>query len=116
MPGLNADAKLAMKDCLHKFDQFEWQKFGEYSSYPVKEPIPCYTRCFVEKLQLFNHRLRQWNTASMLEKLGFPEENANISGCLAMGRRRTRNSCAWMYREFVCFLMSRGVKNVENNL
>lgn len=106
MKGLNFDAKLAMKECLHKFDQFEWEKFGEYSSYPVKEPIPCYTRCFVEKLQLFNHRLRKWNINRMREQMGFPDENADTSVCRAMSYRRSRNSCAWIYREYVCYLMS----------
>ena len=106
MPDICADAKLAMKACLNKFDKNEWQYFGEYKNYPVKEPIPCYTRCFVEKLQLFNHRLRKWNIVKMREQFGYPQENANISGCIAMGTKRTRNSCAWMYREFLCFFMS----------
>lgn len=101
------DAKLAMKDCLHKFDRYEWQRFSDYSHFPVREPIPCYTRCFVEKLQLFNRRSNKWDVGSMNTKLGVPAENANIDACLAMGKMRNRNICAWLYREFTCFIMAK---------
>lgn len=106
MNNLNMDAKLVMKECLHKFDRYEWQRFGEYARFPVREPIPCFTRCFVEKLQLFNHRLLKWDTAGMETKLSLSLDNANTNACVAMEEKRNRNSCAWMYREFTCYVMS----------
>ncbi|XP_075170499.1 odorant-binding protein 83cd [Haematobia irritans] len=106
MDNLNIDAKLAMKDCLHQFDRYDWQRFGEYPRFPVVEPIPCYTRCFVEKLKLFNHRLQKWNFSGLNTKLSIPLDNVNTEHCMALSKARNRNNCAWMYREFTCLVMA----------
>ncbi|XP_073816410.1 odorant-binding protein 83cd [Musca autumnalis] len=111
MDNIDMDAKLAMKDCLHKFDRSEWQVFGDYSRFPVKEPIPCYTRCFLEKLQLFNHRLHTWDIRGLNTKLNLSVENANTSACEAMAMKRNRNICGWMYKEFTCYAMAASANN-----
>ncbi|KAL9892226.1 odorant-binding protein 83cd [Glossina fuscipes fuscipes] len=104
---ISMEAKQAMKECLHKFNSDEWHYLGDYIRFPVQEPIPCYTRCYVYKMQLYDHRLRKWNIEAMQRLLGVPPEQANIERCLSLSKRRNNNNmCAWIYKEMTCFSLS----------
>ncbi|XP_053945038.1 uncharacterized protein LOC128854737 [Anastrepha ludens] len=98
---ISSEAKTAMKGCLHRFDQYEWERIKDYTKNPVREPIPCFTKCFVDRLQVYDAKTRRWDIPALRTKLGVPAVEANIQHCLE--RRRNRNSCVWMYQEFTCF-------------
>ncbi|XP_014090560.3 uncharacterized protein [Bactrocera oleae] len=91
MKNVSIEAKTAMKDCLHRFDQYEWERVKDYSKNPVREPIPCFTKCFIDRLQLYSQQSRQWNIPALTAKLGVPATGANIQHCLK--QRRKRNAC-----------------------
>ncbi|XP_020713668.1 uncharacterized protein LOC101459207 [Ceratitis capitata] len=111
MKNVSTEAKTAMKDCLHRYDRYEWEHMKDYAANPVREPIPCFTKCFVEHLQVFNQKTRQWNIPLLRAKLGVPAVGADIKHCLE--RRRNRNVCGWMYQDFTCFGLP--VKSVFTN-
>uniref|UniRef100_A0A1A9WTU3 Odorant-binding protein 83cd n=1 Tax=Glossina brevipalpis TaxID=37001 RepID=A0A1A9WTU3_9MUSC len=104
---ITREAKHVMKECLHKFNTDDWQYLSSYTRFPVQEPIPCYTRCFVSKMQLYNYRLKNWNIAAMQRLLGVPAEHANIENCLALSKRRNNFMCAWIYKEMTCFSLAK---------
>ncbi|XP_030370044.1 uncharacterized protein LOC115620775 [Scaptodrosophila lebanonensis] len=104
MPNITDTAKSAMKECLLEIDQAEWKRISEFSQFPVQEPIPCYTRCFINKLQLFNERNRRWRLEDMRRELAVPLPNANVRGC---HRLRARNPCLTVYHQFTCYVMAK---------
>lgn len=104
MKNVSTEAKTAMKDCLHRFDQYEWERIKDYAKNPVREPIPCFTKCFIDRLQLYSQQTRQWNIPALTAKLGVPAAGANIQHCLK--QRRNRNACVWTYQEFTCFVLA----------
>lgn len=96
-------AKSAMKECLLQQDQVEWNRIGEYARFPVTEPIPCFTRCFISKLELFDERTRRWRLPAMRQALGVPQPRARIGGC---AQKRANNACETTYKQFTCFVMA----------
>ncbi|XP_020817498.1 uncharacterized protein LOC110191094 [Drosophila serrata] len=103
MPNLTKAAKDAMKDCLQVVDQDEWSSFSAFSGFPVIEPIPCYTRCFLDKLGVFDQKLRRWRIPAMQQKLGVPAKGAHYGAC---HQRRGRNPCATYYQQFTCYVLA----------
>ncbi|XP_017046667.1 uncharacterized protein LOC108091809 [Drosophila ficusphila] len=100
MPNVSTAAKSAMKDCLQVVDQDEWPSFASFADYPVREPIPCFTRCFLDKLHIFDERTRRWQLEAMKQHLGVPATGAHIRGC---HRQSGRDRCATYYKQFTCF-------------
>ncbi|XP_062124546.1 uncharacterized protein LOC133837707 isoform X1 [Drosophila sulfurigaster albostrigata] len=96
-------AKSAMKECLQQVDQVEWNRISDYARFPVTEPIPCFTRCFISRLELFDERTHRWRVPAMRRVLGVPALGAHVAGC---AQRRGRNPCATMYQQFTCFVLA----------
>ncbi|ALC46421.1 Obp83cd [Drosophila busckii] len=103
MPNATRAAKSVMKQCLQQVEQEQWSRLADYAKFPVVEPIPCYTRCFISQLQLFDERTRRWRLPAMRQSLGVPQPAAPVSGC---AKRRGRNPCANFYEQFTCFVMA----------
>lgn len=106
LPGLDTEVKSTMKECLHRFDQYEWTRLPEFSKLPMREPIPCFTKCVADRLQLFNERTKQWNTEKIQMKLGLElptDDHKQMQYCQTSNRRRSRNVCSWMFKEMNCF-------------
>ncbi|KAM8705261.1 hypothetical protein ACLKA7_009683 [Drosophila subpalustris] len=96
-------AKSVMKECLQQTDQVEWNRLGDYARFPVTEPIPCFTRCFISQMQLFDERTRRWRVPAMRQALGVPLVGAHVADC---AKRRGRNPCSTIYSQFTCFVMA----------
>ncbi|XP_064550147.1 uncharacterized protein Obp83cd [Drosophila montana] len=103
MPNATRVAKSAMKECLQQVDQVEWNRIADYAQFPPTEPIPCFTRCFISQLQLFDERTRRWRLPAMRQVLGVPLVGAHVAGC---AQRRGRNPCATFYQQFTCFVVA----------
>ncbi|XP_017130868.1 uncharacterized protein LOC108148360 [Drosophila elegans] len=103
MSSISPAAKDAMKDCLQDVHQDEWSSFAEFAQNPVNEPIPCFTRCFVDKLRIFDERTRRWQLKAMKQELGVPANGARILGC---HRQSGRDRCATYYKQFTCYAMA----------
>ncbi|XP_017967215.1 uncharacterized protein LOC108659017 [Drosophila navojoa] len=103
MPNVTRTAKSAMKKCLQQVDQVEWNRMADYAHFPQTEPIPCFTRCFISQMQLFDERTRRWRIPAMRQSLGVPLPGAHISNCT---QRRSRNPCATIYQQFNCFVVA----------
>ncbi|KAH8383647.1 hypothetical protein KR009_009826, partial [Drosophila setifemur] len=103
MTNLSPAAKNAMKDCLQQFDEVEWSRFQAFGNFPVVEPIPCFTQCFLDKLNLFDHRTRRWRLPGMQQKLGVPAKGAKYGTC---HRQIGANPCANYYKQFTCYVMA----------
>ncbi|EDV90731.1 uncharacterized protein LOC6569844 [Drosophila grimshawi] len=103
LPNITDAAKSAMKECLQKTDRVLWDRFGDYSRFPVTEPIPCFTHCFIGKLELFDKHKNRWRLPAMRQMLGVPGVGAKVSSC---PRRRARNPCAAAYQQFTCFVLA----------
>ncbi|XP_067627524.1 uncharacterized protein Obp83cd [Eurosta solidaginis] len=101
MANVSTQAKMVMRDCLHLFDQYQWERMKEYKKKPVREPIPCFTKCFIHRLKVYHQQKLQWNIPALRTHLGVPKAEANIQHCFAL--RRNGDICAWMYQEFTCF-------------
>ncbi|XP_017493802.1 PREDICTED: uncharacterized protein LOC108381917 [Rhagoletis zephyria] len=104
MQNISTEAKTVMKECLHRFDQYEWEHLKDYSKNPVREPIDCFTKCFIERLQVYKASTHRWDIQALRTKLGVPAAEANIQHCLR--RRHRGNACVWMYQDFICFALA----------
>ncbi|EDW55052.1 uncharacterized protein LOC6614061 [Drosophila sechellia] len=103
MPNISPSAKNAMKDCLQDVHQDEWKSFDAFAYNPVNEPIPCFTRCFVDKLHIFEEKTRLWKLEAMKRNLGIPAKGSRIRTC---HRQRGKDRCATYYKQFTCYAMA----------
>ncbi|SPP80226.1 uncharacterized protein LOC117582838 [Drosophila guanche] len=103
MPNISESTKTAMKDCLQLVHRDEWSRFQAYPDFPVNEPIPCFTRCFISKLHLFDERTRRWQLPTMRRHLAVPAQGAQVAAC---HQRRGRNQCSTIYQQFTCYVMA----------
>ncbi|XP_050744481.1 uncharacterized protein LOC108027277 isoform X2 [Drosophila biarmipes] len=103
MANISLSAKTAMKECLQNVDQAKWKRFAAYGEYPVIEPIPCYTRCFLDKLHLFDQQTRLWKVGAMRQHLGVPARGASIRSCHL---QRGKDRCATYYKQFTCHALA----------
>ncbi|KAH8295213.1 hypothetical protein KR018_008789, partial [Drosophila ironensis] len=103
MTNLTFAARNAMKDCLQEVDLSEWSRFKAFASFPAIEPIPCFTRCFLDKLGLFNQKTRRWLLPGMQQKLGVPAKGSRYGLC---HRHRGPNICSTYYKQFTCFVLA----------
>ncbi|KAH8419174.1 hypothetical protein KR222_008055, partial [Zaprionus bogoriensis] len=103
MPNTAPAAKTAMKDCLQEVQQMEWSQLREYARFPVREPIPCFTRCFIHKLELFDERTRRWRLPAMRQLLGVPQPKARVTACIY---KQGNNPCSTTYQQFTCFVLA----------
>ncbi|XP_043653434.1 uncharacterized protein LOC122620166 [Drosophila teissieri] len=103
MPNISPSAKNSMKDCLQDVHQDEWKSFAVFADYPVNEPIPCFTRCFVDKLHIFEEKTRLWKLEAMKQNLGIPAKGARIRSC---HRQRGKDRCSTYYKQFTCYAMA----------
>ncbi|XP_037729922.1 uncharacterized protein LOC119560520 [Drosophila subpulchrella] len=103
MANISLSAKSAMKECLQDVDQAKWKSFAAYGDYPVNEPIPCYTRCFLDKLHLFDQKTRLWKVGAMRQHLGVPAKGAVIRSCHL---QRGKDRCATYYKQFTCHALA----------
>ncbi|KAH8341747.1 hypothetical protein KR074_000252, partial [Drosophila pseudoananassae] len=104
MTNLAPIAKEAMKDCLQEVNLQEWDRFPAFAGSPVSEPIPCFTRCFLDKLGLFDQKTRRWQVPAMQQLLGVPALGAPYGMC---HRHRGRNICQNYYKQFTCYAMAK---------
>ncbi|XP_068157005.1 uncharacterized protein Obp83cd [Drosophila tropicalis] len=103
LPNVTERAKTVMKECLQQIDESERHRINDYQKFSVVEPIPCYTRCFIAKLRLFDEKTRRWQLAAMRRELGIPLLGAHVNGC---NQRRGRNPCSTTYQQFTCYVMA----------
>ncbi|XP_017082317.1 uncharacterized protein LOC108115392 [Drosophila eugracilis] len=103
MASLSQSAKNAMKDCLQDVHLDEWKSFAAFAHYPVREPIPCFTRCFIDKLHIFEEKTRLWKLGLMREHLGVPPKAARIRTC---HQQRDKDRCATYYKQFTCYAIA----------
>ncbi|EDV47987.1 uncharacterized protein LOC6552801 [Drosophila erecta] len=103
MPNISPSAKSAMKDCLQIVHLDEWKKFVLFADYPVNEPIPCFTRCFVDKLHIFEEKTRLWKLEAMKQHLGVPAKGVRVGNC---HRQRGKDRCATYYKQFTCYTLA----------
>ncbi|KAH8344099.1 hypothetical protein KR084_004497, partial [Drosophila pseudotakahashii] len=103
MANTSLSAKNAMKECLQHEEQDKWKSFAAYANYPVNEPIPCFSRCFLDKLHLFDERTRLWKVGAMRQHLGVPARGAVIRSCHL---QRGKDRCATYYKQFTCHALA----------
>ncbi|XP_044312791.1 uncharacterized protein LOC108050652 isoform X1 [Drosophila rhopaloa] len=103
MANVTLTAKNAMKECLQDVHRNDWSRFAAYANYPVNEPIPCFSHCFLSKLHIFDERTRRWQLRTMKQQLGVPAKGARISGC---HRQSGKDRCATYYKQFTCYAMA----------
>lgn len=106
LKNISTEARSAMKKCLTIYPEQERRLLKMYSRYPVQEPIRCYTRCFVDKLRLFDYHFRQWNMAALHHHLDIPAPHANVEHCGSLIPYRQQEPCEWLYTEFTCFSLA----------
>ncbi|XP_075148181.1 odorant-binding protein 83ef [Haematobia irritans] len=76
----------------------------EYYHFPAGERIPCLFNCFANKAQLYDANY-QWIVKNWLKAFGpIRDETVNISICrISDEKRKTMDTCAWMYDEYNCW-------------
>ncbi|KAL7729414.1 hypothetical protein ACLKA6_008977 [Drosophila palustris] len=88
----------------------------QYSKLTAKESIPCLFQCFADALHFYddagNWQLMNWQQAFGPSR---QDQQPNYSGCRLSQEKRSlsRNKCAWMYEEYLCWELQNGNLRAE---